>query len=305
MTNSIYGLVKLLKNYEAEPIKDYQGNHLPIRTILFCPTANSAANPIFTSLKSLSEDDIILNYSDDLLLDKVEEIANDKQEIEEYNNFISFGIYTGVTSTEGAPFSNLYTLSNFSLHSANGVLSNGKRYLISFLNTNDSINGTSGTSGTSGSSGTSGTSGTSGVSFNNIISVPNSDFSVNGLQIYLTASGNTNFGDVGYINTFGGVSIANASTITNANVTVMCADSYISGNTSGNWLLLGIARKNSWNWTVGNNNGIIYLSTSGTTTNTLTQTQPSETNQVIQVLGVVLSSNTIYFKPELVQVENN
>jgi hypothetical protein len=83
-----YGLVKLLKNYEAEPIKDYQGNTLPIRTILFCPTANSAANPIFNSLKSLSEDDIILNYSDDLLLDKIEEIANDKQEIEEYSNYV-------------------------------------------------------------------------------------------------------------------------------------------------------------------------------------------------------------------------
>ena len=82
-----YGLVKLLKNYESEPIKDYQGNTLPIRTILFCPTANSAANPIFNTLKSLSEDDIILNYSDDLLLDKIEEIAIDKQEIEEYNNY--------------------------------------------------------------------------------------------------------------------------------------------------------------------------------------------------------------------------
>ena len=83
-----YGLVKLIKNYESEPIKDYQGNTLPIRTILFCPTANSAANPIFNSLKSLSEDDIILNYSDDLLLDKIEEIANDKQEIEIYNDYV-------------------------------------------------------------------------------------------------------------------------------------------------------------------------------------------------------------------------
>ena len=93
-----YGLVKLLKNYEAEPIKDYQGNTLPIRTILFCPTANSAANPIFNSLKSLSEDDIILNYSDDLLLDKIEEIANDKQEIEEYNNYVK--AYTKFIKTE-------------------------------------------------------------------------------------------------------------------------------------------------------------------------------------------------------------
>ena len=65
-----YGLVKLLKFYENEPIKDADNNTLQIRTILFCPTANSAANPIFQSLKSLDEDDIVLNYSDDLLLDK-------------------------------------------------------------------------------------------------------------------------------------------------------------------------------------------------------------------------------------------
>jgi hypothetical protein len=36
----------------------------------------------------LSEDEILLDYSDDLLLAKIEEIANDKQEIEEYNNYV-------------------------------------------------------------------------------------------------------------------------------------------------------------------------------------------------------------------------
>ncbi len=67
-----YGLVKLLKFYEDELIKDSDNNTLHIRRILFCPTANSAANQIFQSLKSLQEEDIILNYSDDILLDKIE-----------------------------------------------------------------------------------------------------------------------------------------------------------------------------------------------------------------------------------------
>ncbi len=62
-----YGLVKLLKFYENEPIKESDNNELQIRTILLCPTAYSAANPIFQSLKSHDEDDIELNYSDDLL----------------------------------------------------------------------------------------------------------------------------------------------------------------------------------------------------------------------------------------------
>ncbi len=61
--------------YEDETIKYSDNNTLQIRTILFCPTANSAANPIFQSLKSLQEEDIVLNYIDDISLDKVEEIS--------------------------------------------------------------------------------------------------------------------------------------------------------------------------------------------------------------------------------------
>ncbi len=41
-----YGLENLLKIYEDEPTKDSDNNTLQIRTILFCPTANFAANPI-------------------------------------------------------------------------------------------------------------------------------------------------------------------------------------------------------------------------------------------------------------------
>ncbi len=83
-----YGLVNLLKFNENEPIKDSDNNTLQIISILFWPTANSAANPIFQSLKSLQEDDIILNYSDDLLLEKIEEISIEKQIIEEYNKYV-------------------------------------------------------------------------------------------------------------------------------------------------------------------------------------------------------------------------
>ncbi len=86
-----YGLVKLLKFYEDEPIKDSDNNTLQIRTILFCPNANSAANPIFQSLKSLQEEGIISNYNNFILLDKIEEISIEKQEIEDFNNMLKFG----------------------------------------------------------------------------------------------------------------------------------------------------------------------------------------------------------------------
>ncbi len=54
-------------NYESSPIKDADGNILQIRTILFCPTGNSEANPVYKTLSSLDDDDIILQYSDDQL----------------------------------------------------------------------------------------------------------------------------------------------------------------------------------------------------------------------------------------------
>jgi hypothetical protein len=41
-----------------------------MRVIVFCPTINSSANPIYESLKHVDENDITLDYSDDKLLDK-------------------------------------------------------------------------------------------------------------------------------------------------------------------------------------------------------------------------------------------
>ena len=76
-----YGLVKMLKNYETSPIRDNEGNKLPIREILICPTANSDANPIYKSLKNLDEDDIILSYSEAALHEKLASIEKDKQDI--------------------------------------------------------------------------------------------------------------------------------------------------------------------------------------------------------------------------------
>jgi len=82
------GLCKLIHNYEQYPIKDYKGNSLPTRVILFAPTAYSQANPIYKTLESLDEDDIILQYSDDKLNEKLQSIEDDKQEIEDYRKYL-------------------------------------------------------------------------------------------------------------------------------------------------------------------------------------------------------------------------
>jgi hypothetical protein len=87
-TGKTYSLVKLLKNYERYPIYDHQHNKLDTRVIIFCPTFHSTANPILKTLKNLDEDDIILNYSDDKLLDKMDEIEFEYNQIEEYSKYI-------------------------------------------------------------------------------------------------------------------------------------------------------------------------------------------------------------------------
>lgn len=87
-TGKTYKLVQLLKLYEDSKIKDNDGIEYEIRTILISPTANSGANEIFKSLSSLDfNNDVHLEYSDDLLL----KILNDiKQNDDEYNEYLNY-----------------------------------------------------------------------------------------------------------------------------------------------------------------------------------------------------------------------
>ena len=59
-----------------------------MRVIVFCPTILSVANPIYETLKYLDDDDIIMDYSDNKLLDKLDEIEKEKEDIENYKKFI-------------------------------------------------------------------------------------------------------------------------------------------------------------------------------------------------------------------------
>jgi hypothetical protein len=130
---------------------------------------------------------------------------------------------------------------------------------------------------------------------------PSSDHKGTGITLDLTAKVTMNFGDIGMIASDGKVALAKADAIANANGIVMCVDASISADASGKYMLLGVARDDTWAWTVG---GLIYLSTTGTTGNTLTQTAPSGTNNVIQVLGVATHADRMIFLPNLVQVEH-
>ena len=75
-----WSLVSLLKHYEKTTILDKKGRVHKMRTILFCPTGNSDFNKIYTTLESLDqENDIILDYSDDKLLQVLDDIAGEEK----------------------------------------------------------------------------------------------------------------------------------------------------------------------------------------------------------------------------------
>ena len=60
-----------------------------MRTILFAPTGMSDFNKIYTTLETLDQEkDIILEYSDEKLLEVLDNIKNEEEEIKEYYKYM-------------------------------------------------------------------------------------------------------------------------------------------------------------------------------------------------------------------------
>lgn len=133
-----------------------------------------------------------------------------------------------------------------------------------------------------------------------ITSIPSSNLLASGIKTTFIANENQAFGDVCYINESGEAQIGDASAIANSKIIAMCIDSSVLADASGNYLLSGIARNDSWNFTVG---GFVYLSTLGTSGNSLTQTAPNGEDECVVVIGIATHANRIYFNPQLVIVE--
>lgn len=132
-------------------------------------------------------------------------------------------------------------------------------------------------------------------------STPDADHTAHGIKATFTAHDAQAFGDMCFLNADGELAIADADAIASGVVVAMCADASIAADASGNYLLFGSARDDSWDWTPG---GLIYLSTTGTTGNTMTQTAPSGTDDCIVILGVATHADRMIFNPQLVIVEH-
>lgn len=118
------------------------------------------------------------------------------------------------------------------------------------------------------------------------------DVTVIGLTVQKTAGENLVFGDPVYLKSDGKAWKADA----NGSATfpaVGIAAATIAANAAGEILLIGTARNDAWNWTVG---GVVYLSTGAG----LTQTAPSTTGDTIQVVGVAHpNADTLYVNPQI------
>lgn len=123
------------------------------------------------------------------------------------------------------------------------------------------------------------------------------DVTASGVKVSLTAGENLVFGDACYVKSDGKLWKGDADAIATSGV-IALALATISTDAAGDFLMLGIARNDAWNWTVG---GDIYLST---TAGALTQTAPSGTDDVIQILGKATHADRMYWNPQLVQVEH-
>lgn len=80
-----YKIVKLLQMYEQSKIKDKNGIDYGMRTIVISPTAQSGANEVLKTLKSLDyETDVYGEYTDTLLLSILDDIKAKRNEWEAF-----------------------------------------------------------------------------------------------------------------------------------------------------------------------------------------------------------------------------
>ena len=111
------------------------------------------------------------------------------------------------------------------------------------------------------------------------------------------------FGDVCFMAADGDLEFADASAVTSMPGLYM-ALGVINAAASGEWLILGVVRNDAWDWTIGPGTlGLIYVSITGTTGNTLTQTVPSGVGEQVQIVGHALSADIMMFNPCYVYVE--
>ena len=130
-------------------------------------------------------------------------------------------------------------------------------------------------------------------------SVINVDHKSNGISMEVTV-GNAGLGfmDCAYVDTAGKFASADASATGTMPVVAFHPHGTKTEDEVTRVIIQGIIRDDTWNWTIG---GRLYVSE---TTGDLTQTAPSDDGDFIQVVGIALTADSIYFNPSLTTIES-
>ena len=157
--------------------------------------------------------------------------------------------------------------------------------------------GATGSTGATGATGVAGNTGGTGATGTTLTITSPSNQSSSGITEAFTYGESITIGAAVYQKSDGSVYNANATDVTKTPAIGVALATAASGTNSV--LLYGLYRDDSnlTFSTVGSNAaGLIYV---GTTNGVLTQTQPSATDQVIQVIGWALASHIIFVNPQL------
>lgn len=123
-----------------------------------------------------------------------------------------------------------------------------------------------------------------------------SDHTWTGVTATMTAGEGLVIGDAVYAKSDGKMWKADADAAATMPV-VALATATINADATGEFLLLGYMRDDTWTWTVG---GLFYGSV---TPGNPTQTAPSGTGDQVQVIGVAITADILFFCPSLELVE--
>ncbi len=118
---------------------------------------------------------------------------------------------------------------------------------------------------------------------------PDTNLTANGIKTTMTVDANaTGVTATLHLDTDGNFIEADADADTTAPCLALALE---TGTGSKQVLLQGFVRNDAWNWVVG---GTVYLST---TAGAMTQTAPSGTNDIVQVVGFATNADRMWFSP--------
>jgi hypothetical protein len=131
-----------------------------------------------------------------------------------------------------------------------------------------------------------------------IIKALPADHSWSGVTTSMTAGATTALWDLVYFEAATGDCVLAKG---DAAATMPCramATAAITDTVVGSYLLKGFARDDTWAWTIG---APLYVS--HTTAGALTETVPTGTGKVVQIVGYAVSATIIYFSPDVTFIE--